>query len=740
VTERDRPGLVEVALDPAVADLDRTLHYRLSPGLKVVPGQRVLVPLGSRRLEGLVVGLAGPEQAPVGIQLKDVLSVLDPEPLLGPGLLDLAAWLAERFGATRAEAAWVMLPPGLRQGVGPKLQQRWELAVPDAEAQAALGLLERRARRQAEVLHLLLDAGEPVPAGESGAALRALAERGLVRSVQVEARRDPAGRRAYTPTQPQPPTEEQARALAEIRRRLDLPQPGPLLVHGVTGSGKTEIYLQAIADVLERGRQAIVLVPEIALTPQMIERFRSRFGEEVAVLHSRLSDGERFDQWRAIKSGRVSIVVGARSAVFAPFSDLGLIVVDEEHETSYKQQESPRYHARTVAMQRARQAGALLLLGSATPALETYHAAREGAMGLVTLTQRIDDRPLPPVELVDLRQELAEGNRSIFSRALQKHLTEVLQRREQAILFLNRRGYSTFVLCRSCGLTIKCPNCDVSLTYHAGATHLTCHYCGHRSAPPRRCPDCGSEKIRFFGAGTEKVQAELETLFPDVRALRLDVDTTRRKGSHEQILGDFAAGKAQVLVGTQMVAKGLDFPGVTLVGVVAADTALNFPDFRAAERTFQLLTQVAGRSGRGRAPGRVVVQTYNPGHYAVQAAASHDYQGFFDQEMAIRREVGYPPLSRLVNLLASGPDEQAVEALARQAGLALAQFFAPESIWGPNPAPLSKLKSNYRWQVAVRGQEAQALRQGVRQALQLLPRRSSTEARLTVDVDPVSML
>ncbi|MGE5590840.1 MAG: primosomal protein N', partial [Bacillota bacterium] len=670
----------------------------------------------------------------------DVQSVLDPEPLLGPGLLDLAAWLAERFGATVAEAAWVMLPPGLRKGVGPKLQQRWELAVPRPEAEAALGLLERRARRQAEVLRLLLEAGEPVPAGEHGAALRALAERGLARPVQVESWRDPSGSKEYALTGPQTPTQEQARALAEIRRRLDLPQPGSLLLHGVTGSGKTEIYLQAIADVLERGRQAIVLVPEIALTPQMIERFRSRFGDEVAVLHSRLSDGERFDQWRAIQQGRVSIVVGARSAVFAPFSNLGLIVVDEEHETSYKQQDSPRYHARTVAGQRARQAGALLLLGSATPSLETYHAARQGGMGLVTLTQRIDDRPLPPVELVDLRQELAEGNRSIFSRSLQRRLTLVLQRREQAILFLNRRGYSTFVLCRSCGHTMKCPNCDVSLTYHAGATHLTCHYCGHQEAPPRRCPACGSEKIRFFGAGTEKVQAELEALFPEVRALRLDVDTTRRKGSHEQILGAFADGKAQVLVGTQMVAKGLDFPGVTLVGVVAADTALNFPDFRAAERTFQLLTQVAGRSGRGRAPGHVVVQTYNPDHYAVQAAAAHDYPGFFKQEMVVRREVGYPPFSRLINLLASGPDEQAVEALARQAGLALAQVFPPESLWGPNPAPLSKLKGNYRWQVAVRGSDAGALRQGVRRALQLLPRRNSAEARLTVDVDPISML
>ena len=745
--------LVEVALDPAVADLDRTLHYRLPAGLEVRAGQRVLVPLGSRRVEGLVVAAAPADQAPPGVQLKDVHSVLDPEPVLGPGLLDLALWLAERFGATLAEAAWVMLPPGLRKGVKPKMQQRWELAVSAADAEEAATRLQKRAPKQAAALRRLAAEAPaatggavpapPLAAAEAGlgtAVLRALAERGLVRAVQVEAWRDPAGGRTYPRSSPQPPTLEQAKALTEIRRRLALPKPGAVLLHGVTGSGKTEIYLQAIAQMLPQGRQAIVLVPEIALTPQMIERFKSRFGEEVAVLHSRLSDGERYDQWRAIRAGRVSIVVGARSAIFAPFDNLGLIVVDEEHETSYKQQESPRYHARTVAGQRARQAGALLLLGSATPSLETYWAAGQGGPGLVTLTQRIDDRPLPPVELVDLRQELAEGNRSIFSRRLQQSLGEVLSRGEQAILFLNRRGYSTFVLCRSCGHTMKCPNCDVALTYHVGATSLSCHYCGHQEAPPRRCPACGSEKIRFFGAGTEKVQAELETLFPGVRALRLDVDTTRRKGAHEQILGAFGQGRAQVLVGTQMVAKGLDFPGVTLVGVVAADTALNFPDFRAAERTFQLLTQVAGRSGRGLAPGQVVVQTYNPDHYAVQAAAAHDYLSFYEQEMVIRREVGYPPLTRLINLLAAGPDEQAVEALARQVGLALAQVFPYEAIWGPNPAPLSKLKGNYRWQVAIRGDDARALRQGVRQALKLVPRRNAELARLTVDVDPISML
>ncbi|MHB9145428.1 MAG: primosomal protein N' [Symbiobacteriia bacterium] len=737
------PLIVEVALDPAVADLDRTLHYRLPDSLQAAPGQRVRVPLGSRRIEGLIVGTGEPGQLPAGVELKNVLEVLDPEPVLGPGLLDLAVWLAERFAASLAEAAWMMLPPGIRRNVKPKLEQRWELAAGRDEAAAALAGLERRAPKQAFALQRLLDAAGPFAAAADNLAapLRALADKGLARPVWVESWRDPNPVANYQPGEPQTPTAEQAAALAEIARRLDRPQPGTLLLHGVTGSGKTEIYLQSIARVLASGRQAIVLVPEIALTPQMIERFKSRFGERVAVLHSRLSDGERYDQWRAIRSGRVAIAVGARSAIFAPFDHIGLIVVDEEHETSYKQQESPRYHARTVAAQRARQAGALLLLGSATPSLETFWTAKLSAdIGLITLSQRIDNRPLPPVELVDLRAELAAGNRSIFSHSLQQSLHETLNRGEQAILFLNRRGFSTFVLCRSCGYTAKCPNCDVSLTYHVGATSLTCHYCGHEEAPPRRCPACDSEKIRFFGAGTEKVQAELESLFPNVRALRLDVDTTRQKGSHERILGAFGQGKAQVLVGTQMVAKGLDFPGVTLVGVIAADTALNFPDFRAAERTFQLLTQVAGRSGRGQSRGRVVVQTYNPDHYAVIAAASHDYLRFYEQEMVIRREVGYPPLTRLINLLVTGPDEAAVEARARQAGLAMAQVFPFELIWGPNPAPLSKLKGNFRWQVAVRGDDGRALRQGVRQALQLLPRRSGDLARLVVDVDPVSML
>jgi replication restart DNA helicase PriA len=429
--------------------------------------------------------------------------------------------------------------------------------------------------------------------------------------------------------------------------------------------------MRAIEAVLARGRSAIVLVPEIALTPQLAGTFHERFGSRVALLHSRLSAGERYDEWRRVERGEARVVVGARSAVFAPARNLGLVVVDEEHENSYKQEESPRYHAREVACERARVAGCVCVLGSATPSVESFYRARTGEYDYIALTTRVEMRPLPSVEVVDMREELARGNRSIFSRALARAIRERLARREQVILFLNRRGHSTFVLCRECGHALRCPECDVALTYHAEEGRMRCHYCDHEEAVPDTCPKCGSSYIKYFGAGTERIEREVMRVFPQARVVRMDLDTTRTKRAHENIVNMFRGGEYDILVGTQMVAKGHDFPRVTLVGVVSADTCLNLPDYKAGERTFQLLTQVAGRAGRGERPGQVIIQTYAPDHYAVQRARDHDYLGFYEEEIRARRDLLYPPFVHLVLVVVSGEDPRDVERYAISLGAAL---------------------------------------------------------------------
>jgi primosomal protein N' (replication factor Y) len=535
-------------------------------------------------------------------------------------------------------------------------------------------------------------------------------------------------------------TSEQEAALAAIRAEASASEPRPVLLHGVTGSGKTEVYLRAVAETLSRGRGAIVLVPEIALTPQIAARFRERFGDQVAVLHSRLGAGERYDEWQRLAHGEARVALGARSAVFAPLADLGLVVVDEEHEGSYKQEDSPRYHAREVAVRRAAATGAVALLGSATPAVESYHRATQGEYRLATLSERPLGRPLPAVEVVDMRAELAAGNREIFSRVLQAKMRSRLASGEQAILFLNRRGFSRAVLCRGCGLVARCPLCHVALTYHAAEDRLICHYCDHTEAPPSTCPSCGSRYIRHFGVGTERVEEEVRRLFPEAVPVRMDVDTTRRKGAHARILGGFARQEFNVLVGTQMIGKGLDLPGVTLVGVVAGDTALGLPDFRAAERTFAMLAQVAGRTGRGQRAGEVVVQTYNPDHYSVVAASRHDYGLFFSHELAFRRTAGYPPFTELVLLTVAGPEDAQTKAKAEELSRELARVAGETAmVLGPGPAPLARLRGLYRYHVLLKGRLSGGQRQALRAVAEKM-RGDSEALRVNWDVDPQSLL
>lgn len=586
--------------------------------------------------------------------------------------------------------------------------------------------LPKSAKRQKDVLLYLAERPEPVRLAEltltlevGAGTVKSLADKGLLRLEEVEVRRDPYANRGFARTEPLPLTDEQQRVFAPIREAVAEARHTMFLLHGVTGSGKTEVYLQSIQVCLDQGKEAIVLVPEISLTPQMVERFKGRFGDDVAVLHSRLSQGERYDEWRKISNRQVKVVIGARSAVFAPFRKLGLIIIDEEHESSYKQEESPKYHAREVAAARARAFGASVVLGSATPSLESWHAAERGDYRLLTMAGRVEGRPMPPVRIVDMREELQGGNRSMFSRPLFKALQERLERKEQSVLLLNRRGYSTFVMCRSCGYTVGCPHCDISLTYHQSSGMLRCHYCGYAERQPAVCPDCQSEHIRYFGTGTQRVEEELAKLFPGIRVIRMDVDTTSEKGAHEKLLTEFRQKKADVLLGTQMVAKGLDFPDVTLVGVITADTMLNLPDFRSSERTFQLLTQVAGRAGRHQLPGEVFVQTYTPEHYSVVTASGHDFRAFVDRELNHRRIGGYPPFCRLILITLSHEQlpllvktaESLVKRLKELAAEAGLPGFHPGTaagasrameVLGPVASPIPRIKDRYRFQCMVK--------------------------------------
>ncbi|BDG60659.1 replication restart helicase PriA [Caldinitratiruptor microaerophilus] len=754
------PRYARVAVDLAAAGADRLFTYSVPDPLRgrLAPGAWVSVPFGRRQILGCYVEPA--PAAPPGVEVRPLGEIVTGLPPVPPALLDLARWVAGRYLCPLAAALRLLIPAGARRGeVRPRRRAALALAVGAEAAAEAAARLGSRAPRQAAVLRTLLGAGGPVPlealertvGGDARGAAAALVRGGLVRRVDLPVRRDPLGPEGAVETEPASPpalTPAQAAAVAKVEEALAAPPPRqPVLLHGVTGSGKTEVYLEAIARVVAAGRQAIVLVPEIALTPQTVARFRARFTGRVAVLHSALSPGERFDEWLRIRRGEVDIAVGARSAVFAPFERLGLIVVDEEHEATYKQDEVPRYHAREVAEERARREGALVLLGSATPALETFWRAREGRVALVRLPERVRGRPLPPVEIVDMRAELRSGRAGLFSRRLEEALGDALARGEQAILFLNRRGFHTFALCRACGEAVTCPRCSVALTLHRPArtgAYMACHYCGHRQPPPSACPRCGSPSIRLLGSGTERVEAELARLFPRARVVRLDVDTTRRRGSHARILGALAQGRADVLVGTQMVTKGLDLPGVTLVGVVLADTTLRLPDFRAAERTFQLIAQVAGRAGRGDRPGRVVVQTYQPDHFAVRTAAAHDYDSFFEQEAAWRRLMGYPPFAEFVRLVFAGPAEAEVAASADAATrlLEAEAAAAPAEILGPVPAPLALLRGLYRYHVVLKGPDRDGLVRAVRAALGGPPSRwrRGREVRLTVDVGPYSML
>ena len=636
-----------------------------------------------------------------------------------------------------------------RPRAGALRRQMAVLADAEKPWAAVIADVGRRAPRQAEVLTALLAAkGEPVAVGVlSRGAVLALAEKNLVNVVEQRRERLPAepglGNEAAHPLQPTP---AQAQVLQYINRAIAQHRHEAALLHGVTGSGKTEVYLQAIQTALQAGRSAIVLVPEISLTPQIVGRFRARFGRRLALFHSGLSAGERYDEWGRLESGRADIVVGARSAVFAPCHNLGIVIVDEEHEPAYKQDSSPRYHATAVAAERARREDAVLLMGSATPSVEAYYRASDEAdttLALTELPERIDNRPLPRVDLIDLRKETVMGKGGTFSQRMLEAIDTRLNRGEQVILFLNRRGFSTFVMCRECGWALRCPDCAVSLTYHHSNRTMRCHHCDYSRPVPDQCGNCEGHNLGFQGLGTERVADQVEREFQKATVARMDRDTVTAKGAHGQILRRFGSGEANVLVGTQMIAKGLDFPEVTLVGVLNADVGVHRPDFRAAERTFQLLTQVAGRAGRADKPGEVLVQTYNPDHYAIAAAQNHDYRTFYAQEIVARRESLYPPFVELTNLIFSDEDRDSALATARRAAVGLQDmgvlFRTGEvQFLGPAEAPLHKLRGRYRYQILIKAPSLPRLHETVQELTSRLGDTGSTA--MVVDVQPVDMM
>jgi len=614
--------------------------------------------------------------------------------------------------------------------------------------------IKKKSAKQAKVIEILTSNGDEIIllshlaklAGTTPGTIRNLAQKGLISLEEIEVFRDPLEGEFFDNTKNLELNSDQASALNEIVHSIEEGKNKVFLLYGVTASGKTEVYMQAIGKMLEKGKGSIVLVPEISLTPQTVFRFASRFGKRVTVLHSKMSPGERYDQWRRIKSGKADIVVGARSAVFAPIPNLGLIVIDEEHETSYKQDDTPRYHAREVAIKRAELVDAVVVLGTATPSLESFYKASQKEYHLLSLPIRIDNVRLPPVEVVDMRNELMQkNNRSIFSNSLRDAIEDRLAREEQVILFLNRRGFSTFVLCRECGYVAKCRNCDISLTYHSRGEVMVCHHCDFRERVPDLCPNCKGSYIRHFGTGTQRVEEETHKLFPEASIERMDVDTTTKKGAYKRILEAFRDREIDILIGTQMIAKGLDFPNVTLVGVISADTTMNLPDFRAGERTFNLLTQVAGRSGRGKAGGEVIIQTYNPEHYSILAAQDHDYRGFYRQEIVNREEYSYPPFLHIARLLLRGKSESFTMKVAETLESILRSFqeahFPELNVIGPAPAALERIKGYYRWEILLKAVDPTQIKELVKMSFTKLPSQiSKGEVAVTVDMDPMSIL
>lgn len=749
----------EVLIDVAHRRLDQSYHYSIPESLDLKSGMRVVVPLQNRKVQGLIVNVTNdlPDEL-ASVNLKPVLERVDKDSLVPQDLIELAHWLAQTTICSVAQSlhtVWPLLKGKVEEWIIPLA------SLQDSDVQA-LQWLDLDAFRAIKVLNRARSNGISLKtfikrADISVATLEKLIQHGWAKkearfvsigegSVKKVSLGGGSLEPGFSRGRTYELTGEQATAVKNVLTALGEGSAQTLLLHGVTGSGKTDVYRELISQVLAQGGDAILLVPEISLTSQIARYFETQFGDQVIILHSGLRPREKMKAWEDILAGHKRIVIGTRSAVFAPLTNLRLIILDEEHDGAYKQDENPKYHARDVARKRMEQLKGVVLLGSATPSLEAYAAAQSGKIRLLTMAKRIGESILPPVEIVDMREELIQGNRSMFSLLLQQKLRERLERGEQSMLFLNRRGYSTFVACRECGYVVSCPNCDITLTYHSQGQAMRCHYCNHKELPPLTCPKCASRYIRFFGQGTQRVEEDLQGLLPEASILRLDFDTTRSGEAHRTILESFRRQEASILVGTQMMAKGLDFPNVTLVGVIAADQTLNMPDFRARERTFQLLTQVAGRAGRSTKPGEVIIQTYSPTDGAIMRAAQHDFQGFFWEEIRYRKERKYPPYTHIVRVLLLHEKEDRVIKGANDLGACLNQGMQDPQfgnneidILGPAPAVFTRLKNQWRWQISVKGRRLDLLRAFLHQGVQRFYKGpASSGIILNIEVDPLS--
>ncbi|WP_284139902.1 primosomal protein N' [Virgibacillus sp. LDC-1] len=800
--------IAKVIVDVPSRQVNQTFDYLVPTRFQEVleVGMRVIIPFGSRKVMGFVVGKADSSHFD---KLKEIVDVLDITPVLTDELLKLGKWLANETLSFYITAYQAMLPQVLKANYDKELVRMTTERLPDqleilfqgrdrlayAEFVAAkvpyrllrkvietgeieleyivksritkkqitmvspakeLYLLEEAlldlptsAKKQRDIIRFFINHSEAVEQSAllkqfytSHSTIRTLVQKSLLKTYKQEVYRNPYDDSSFPQTAPLPLTEQQAKAIKPIKKQIEQGKHDIFLLHGITGSGKTEIYLQAIQDVLEKGQEAIVLVPEISLTPQMVNRFKGRFGSKVAVLHSALSNGEKYDEWRKIYRKEVKVVVGARSAIFAPFENIGIIIIDEEHETTYKQEDQPRYHARDVAIQRGKTNNCPVILGSATPTLESYARAKKHVYKLLTLNKRTNNKGMPEVEIIDMRNELHAGNRTMFSRALKEEVEATMARGEQIVLLLNRRGYSTFVMCRDCGHVKECPHCDIALTFHKQSNQLKCHYCSYEEPMPSNCPSCESDSIRYFGTGTQRVEEALTQLIPEARIIRMDVDTTSRKGAHERLLRQFANKEADILLGTQMIAKGLDFENVTLVGVLTADSMLHLPDFRSSEKTFQLLTQVSGRAGRHELPGKVIVQTYTPEHYSIMLASKYDFEQFFQHEMKMRRTFQYPPYVYLTLLTVSHPNHaKAVQVTQRIARMLVQCVHKDTVVLGPTPSPILKMKDRYRYQCMLKYKNEPKLRVYIKKIIDQLDEEIRKEDLLvTVDMQPYQLM
>ncbi|MBP1743919.1 MAG: primosome assembly protein PriA [Firmicutes bacterium] len=729
-------GYAGVIINSSSSALDRAFTYAVPDMIKdkLQIGSRVLVPFGkgNKRTEGFVVSIPDAAKGDV----KEISSLCDDLPLFNEKDLALMERMRERYLCTYIEAIKVLIPSGITKGI----RTRKENFVFTGEKIA--GRYDKEPYRTIWETVSLNNGkfNKNKLADDFGLSLSSVTS--MIKNGFLQQREGVISRyndRSYSSYSKKELNPEQRRVVERILESSG----SEFLIHGVTGSGKTEIYMHLVSEMIEQGRDSIILVPEIALTPQMVERFKGRFGSDISVFHSRLSQGERFDEWFRVKEGKVKVAIGARSALFLPFENLGMIVIDEEHEGSYKSDSDPKYHAREIAEIKSGLTGCKVVLGSATPSLESYYRAATGEMELFTLKERADGAKMPAIQVVDMREELKSNNRSIFSQELIKGIEECLARKEQVILFLNRRGFSTFVSCRSCGYVYKCESCDISLTYHHDSGMLTCHYCGKSRRLDKLCPSCGSKYIKYFGIGTERIESEARKQFPGARTLRMDFDTTRKKDSHESIYNRFKNQEADILIGTQMVAKGLDFKNVTLVGIIAADLSLNLPDFRSGERTFQLITQVSGRAGRGRKAGKVIVQTYNPDNYSIGYAVKGDYEGFFREEIEIRRLMDYPPFTEILSVNMSSEQEELLIKCIQNVGIILKNIVAGYDrieLLGPSPCMISKIKDSHRWQLILKGKIEPDFADYIRKTIYDLTKDVYNSIRVSIDINPTSLL